>query len=114
MSSPTDNGKRPTLRHLSHSFSNADYQASALRLIFALFPDWERDEGEIKLTRFTDGITNTVGSTTSHFPPLANATQLLKAAKYRPGWSESQIDADSILIRAYGRGTEVLIDRESQ
>ena len=38
----------------------------------------------------------------------------MKAAKKRPGWSDSQIDDDSLLVRAYGRGTEVLIDRESQ
>ena len=45
---------------------------------------------------------------------LLNQFKLLKAAKHRPGWSDSQIDADSILIRAYGRGTELIIDRESQ
>ena len=53
-------GERPKLRHLSASFNNADLHSSALRLIFALFPIWEQEEGEIKFTRFTDGITNTV------------------------------------------------------
>ena len=52
--------ERPKLRHLSASFNNGDLHSSALRLIFALFPGWEHDEGEIKFTRFTDGITNTV------------------------------------------------------
>ena len=48
------------LRHISLSHSTSDSQASALRLIFTLFPEWEHSEGEVKLTRFTDGITNTV------------------------------------------------------
>lgn len=30
-----------------------------------------------------------------------------------PGYTEEQIDNDAVLLRAYGRGTEVLIDRES-
>ena len=38
--------------------------------------------------------------------------QLLKAVKRRPGYTEEQIDNDAVLLRAYGRGTEVLIDRE--
>ena len=62
MSSSSDRLARPALRHLSHSFSNADHQTSALRLIYALFPAWEHEPGEVKLTRFTDGITNTVSS----------------------------------------------------
>ena len=38
---------------------------------------------------------------------------MLKVKKQRPGWSEDQIDRDSIVLRAYGKGTEVLSDRES-
>ena len=34
--------------------------------------------------------------------------------KRRPGYSEEQIDHEAILLRAYGKGTEVLIDRESE
>lgn len=34
--------------------------------------------------------------------------------KRRPGYSEEQIDDDAVLIRAYGKGTEILIDRESK
>lgn len=39
--------------------------------------------------------------------------QLLKAIKRRPGYTEEQIDKEAVLVRAYGNGTEVLIDRES-
>lgn len=40
--------------------------------------------------------------------------QLLKAIKKRPGWTKQQIDEDAVLLRAYGKGTDVLIDRESK
>lgn len=43
-------------------------------------------------------------------PPTA--WQLLKAVKRRPGSTETQVDGDAVLLRAYGKGTEVLIDRE--
>lgn len=48
--------------------------------------------------RFTDGITNT----------------LLKAVNNLPGLSKTEVDEDAILLRAYGKGTDVLIDRESK
>lgn len=37
--------------------------------------------------------------------------QLLKAIKRRPGYTEEQLDEEAILLRAYGSGSEVLIDR---
>ncbi|MCJ1396338.1 hypothetical protein MMC18_009227 [Xylographa bjoerkii] len=86
------------LRRISLSYNNADSYASALRLVLALFPDWEHTKGEIEFIRFKDGITNT----------------LLKAIKRRPGCSEEQIDNEAVLLRAYGKGTEVLIDRERE
>ena len=48
------------LRRISLSYNNADSYASALRLVLALFPDWEHTGGEIEFVRFKDGITNTV------------------------------------------------------
>lgn len=39
--------------------------------------------------------------------------QLLKAIKKRSGQTQHQIDQDAVLLRAYGKGTDVLIDRES-
>ena len=59
--STTNKPQRPTLRHIPGSFDTSQHQASALRLIYDLFPEWEHDDGEIKFTRFTDGITNIVG-----------------------------------------------------
>lgn len=37
----------------------------------------------------------------------------MKAVKKRPGYTQQDIDSDAILLRAYGKGTDVLIDRES-
>lgn len=49
-----------SLRHIPLSYNNADSQASALRLVLTLFPDWEHTEGKVEFIRFKDGITNTV------------------------------------------------------
>lgn len=40
--------------------------------------------------------------------------QLFKAINRLPGLSESDVDQDAILLRAYGRGTQVLIDRDRE
>jgi ethanolamine kinase len=40
--------------------------------------------------------------------------KLLKLARHAPGWSQEEIDKDSILMRAYGNGTHVLIDRDRE
>ncbi|KAI4227583.1 MAG: hypothetical protein L6R36_002284 [Xanthoria steineri] len=88
----------PGFRRLPLSHNSADSQASALRLVLTLFPDWETADGKVEFIRFKEGITNT----------------LLKAVKRRPGYTEKQIDDDAVLIRAYGKGTDVLIDRERE
>ncbi|KAL8785215.1 MAG: hypothetical protein Q9213_003484 [Squamulea squamosa] len=92
---PNSGNKFPKLP-LSHN--SADSQASALRLVLTLFPDWETADGQVEFIRFKEGITNT----------------LLKAIKRRPGYTEKQIDDEAVLIRAYGKGTDVLIDRERE
>ncbi|OQE30934.1 hypothetical protein PENFLA_c002G01370 [Penicillium flavigenum] len=88
----------PEFRYISLSYSHADSQASALRLILTLNPDWEGPGNNIEFVRFTDGITNT----------------LLKIINLKPGLTEEQIDNEAVLMRAYGNGTEVLIDRERE
>jgi hypothetical protein len=44
---------------------------------------------------------------------LAKHEQLMKAVNNLPGLSKLEVDEDAILLRAYGKGTDVLIDRES-
>lgn len=54
------------------------------------------------------------------FPPGTHAAnsccvvQLLKAVKLRPGATTAEIDSEAILLRAYGEGTAILIDRNSR
>ncbi|KAJ8125664.1 hypothetical protein O1611_g7973 [Lasiodiplodia mahajangana] len=69
--------------------------SSARQLILSLRPEWSSSDSKIEFVRFTDGITNT----------------LLKAVNRKPGLSKEQIDDEAILLRAYGHGTDVIIDR---
>lgn len=87
-----------SLRHIALKFDNAAPEASALRLVEALDPTWKTEEGPVEFIRFTDGITNT----------------LMKAIKRRAGLSALEVDRNAILLRAYGQGTDVLIDRERE
>ncbi|KAM0520211.1 hypothetical protein ACHAPE_003491 [Trichoderma viride] len=84
------------VRFLPITYDGSDSQESALRLIQSLFPQWTRDD--IEFIRFTDGITNT----------------LLKAVHRQPGLSKAEVDRDAVLLRAYGNGTAVIIDRERE
>ncbi|KAF2401408.1 kinase-like protein [Trichodelitschia bisporula] len=86
------------VKHIDLYYDNADSRKSALRLVLALRPEWEPSQDTIEFVRFTDGITNT----------------LLKAENRFPGLSQHDIDQEAILLRAYGRGTDVLIDRNRE
>jgi ethanolamine kinase len=92
---PTKPGK---VRFIPLSYNQGDSQTSALRLILTLRPEWEHTDGKIEFIRFTDGITNT----------------LLKVINKRPNLSEEEIDDEAILLRAYGQGTDLIIDRERE
>lgn len=103
------------LRYIPLSYNHADSQASALRLVLALNPQWEHAAGKIEFVRFTDGITNTVRPG-SHLiiQYIANRTQLLKIIRRAPGMSDEDIDREAVLMRAYGNQTEIIIDRASK
>jgi ethanolamine kinase len=114
-SSDTTNGA-PALRYIPLTYTPADSQASALRLILTLFPHWEGPGNKIEFVRFTDGITNTVCPYRNPFPVIQSLTstlQLLKIINRKAGLTDEEIDNDAVLMRAYGNGTEILIDRES-
>lgn len=91
-------GEHGHVRFIPLTYDNGDSRRSALKLIRTLMPHWAADESHIDLVRFTDGITNT----------------LLKAVNRRPGLSKADMDRDAVLLRAYGNGTDVLIDRERE
>jgi ethanolamine kinase len=80
-------------------YDNEDPDASALKLVQTYAPEqWKDTNGEIKFKRFTEGITNC----------------LTKATIECPGHTASEVDRNAILIRAYGKGTDVLIDRQRE
>ncbi|KAI9661477.1 MAG: hypothetical protein M1831_002999 [Alyxoria varia] len=83
---------------ISLSYSPEDSEQTARSLIFALYPEWKTSPGSVEFVRFKDGITNT----------------LFKALKRRPGYNDHQIDQEAVLLRAYGTGTDILIDRERE
>lgn len=60
MGSTETQAATPEFRYIPLSYNHADSQASALRLILTLNPDWEGPGNNIEFVRFTDGITNTV------------------------------------------------------
>ncbi|KAL2207370.1 kinase-like protein [Sarocladium strictum] len=87
------------LTYDSNLAENGDPYASARKLIHAVAPEWAEAPGsDLKFIRFTDGITNT----------------LLKVINQRPGLTKADLDREAILLRAYGKGTAVLIDRERE
>ena len=98
MSAPVSNGEHSQVRLIPLTYDNNDSHNSALKLILTLFPDWASEDSNVEFLRFTDGITNT----------------LLKAVNRRPGLSKQDIDRESVLLRAYGHGTAILIDRERE
>jgi ethanolamine kinase len=91
-------GGTSKIRFIPLTYNQSESQTSALRLILTLRPEWEHNGGKIEFIRFTDGITNT----------------LLKVVNKRPGLSQEEIDSESVLLRAYGQGTDLIIDRERE
>ena len=73
-------------------------EESAVKLATALRPEWSGPGNSIEFVRFTDGITNT----------------LLKVVNHRRGLSDEEMDQEAFLLRAYGHGTDVLIDRRRE
>lgn len=84
--------------YLSLRFDNANADKSAMELVYTLNPSWKNSEGPVETVRFTDGITNT----------------LTKVVKKWPGKTELESDEAAILVRAYGKDTDILINRDRE
>lgn len=84
-----------SVRYIPLTFDNAAPDTAALELAHEVYPEWKHTPGAVEIVQFTDGITNT----------------LSKATKRVPGQTAAQDDDEAILLRAYGKGTDVLIDR---
>ncbi|KAI5795155.1 kinase-like domain-containing protein [Geopyxis carbonaria] len=99
---PTESGE---LLSIPLAYNPANSQTTASHLIYSLFPEWTPAKGGrgVKFVRFTDGITNTLLKCV-HNPP--------------PGLSPEETrqfeDDNSVLLRAYGHDTGILIDRERE
>jgi ethanolamine kinase len=91
-------GLSAELQYVSLALDLANPEASALDILTAFDSSWNDNKDKIKVKRFTGGWTNT----------------LLKAKVNIPGKSKADIEADAILLRAYGVGTEFFIDRENE
>lgn len=92
------NGVVGHVRFISLEYDGSDSDASALQLVTELRPEWKEPGSNIEFVRFTEGITNT----------------LLKAVNKKAGLSKEEVDNDAVLLRAYGNGTQVLIDRQRE
>lgn len=85
-------------KRLPISFNESEPNASALQLVYIIRPDWETGPGSIDIHRFTAGVMNT----------------LLKITKKVPGGSDEENDKESILLRAYGADSAILVDRDME
>ncbi|KAI1373625.1 ethanolamine kinase [Hypoxylon crocopeplum] len=92
------NGQLGQLRYIPLAYDSETSDSSARALILALRPEWSSPDSNIEFVPFKDGITNT----------------LLKAVNRKDGLSKEDIDREAILLRAYGHGTDVLIDRHRE
>jgi ethanolamine kinase len=92
------NGGKHHIRYIPLSYDGTNSQESALQLVLSIRPDWKLPGSNVEFVRFTDGITNT----------------LLKAVNKRPDLSKDEIDKEAILLRAYGHGTDLIIDRQRE
>ena len=92
------NGGDQNIRYIPLSYNSESSTESALRLVTNIRPDWQVGASQVEFVRFTDGITNT----------------LLKAVQKRDGLSKEEIDREAILLRAYGNGTDLIIDRQRE
>ncbi|KIV89050.1 hypothetical protein PV10_08663 [Exophiala mesophila] len=92
------NGHSPQLLHIDASFNPQDSESSALDLVYRIQSKWRDAPGKIEIIKFTDGITN----------------NLLKISKHIPGLTSTEIDEDSVLLRAYGNNTDIIIDRDRE
>lgn len=50
----------PEIPSIQRTYDKNDSEASALRLLHALYPEWEALPGKVKIKQFTGGVMNTV------------------------------------------------------
>lgn len=102
MKTPDDTEHRPLntpVRFTPVSYDHSDSQASATRIVQYVRPEWGSD---ITISGVSGGLNNI----------------LLKAMPGRPGKlsgaAAAALDAEAILLRSYGAGTDAIIDRDRE
>ena len=48
------------IQFIPQAYDEYDGEASTLRLLYALYPDWASQPGSVKIKPFTEGVMNTV------------------------------------------------------
>ncbi|KAF7562287.1 hypothetical protein G7046_g1879 [Stylonectria norvegica] len=82
---------------IRHHFDTAETRGSILQLAPLLFPSWTPGNADIQATLLTEGTTNT----------------LIKVSWKRHGL-KSKNDNQSVLVKVYGEGTDITIDRNKE
>jgi ethanolamine kinase len=99
---------------VQHVFDSSNAEASVLQLAPHLFRSGHPSEGRIRVKTLTEGTTNAVRLTpwrTSAGQLLTIVTLQLFKASYEKIGSQSQVE--NVLVKVYGEGTEITIDRNS-
>ncbi|KAL9102137.1 MAG: hypothetical protein Q9163_002668 [Psora crenata] len=91
-------GEVKSIKALPLAYNEADFENSARKIVFEIYHHWKTDPGPVVIQRFTDGIMNT----------------LLKLTKEVPGRSKIENDKQAVLLRSYGRDSDIMIDREME
>ena len=87
------------IQHIDYSFDPDNAEESSWQLVqrvSTLFKQTQREH--IQFKPFTEGITNTI----------------IKVTAQPPGVSNEEADWNAVLVRAYGSGTDTLIDRAKE
>lgn len=71
--------KDPEIPSIPLIYDKDDSEPSALRLLYALYPEWEALPGKVRIKQFTGGVMNTVRFVLRHHPVDNRLTNLLEA-----------------------------------
>jgi ethanolamine kinase len=86
------------MKSITRRFDDKNHRHSAIELVSTALPGWIDNPDNIEIVRCTDGITNI----------------LLKVINHGDSATCMTTDDGSVLLRAYGAGTDIIIDRERE
>ncbi|KAA8911847.1 putative ethanolamine kinase [Sphaerosporella brunnea] len=83
----------PATLQLSYNWD--DPSISARQLLYAVFPEWKNSANNVEIKQLTEGTTNKLFKIVNKAPSVADGDE-------------------TVLLRVYGAGTDVLVDRERE